>query len=140
MDSFEFLMGRCVSASTIARVDASRPAQDIERSPFAEKSSRFLIDLSGERLREFVCAIWNFCTMDDADVVSFAFGGRDRNPVTRGGGSSRRVWTWPNRIRCGDTGLQDVKCSSTTHYEKWKVTERDWTKWTQHNPGSPAVD
>ena len=130
------------------RVDASRPAQDIERSPFAEKIFKiFDHDLSGELdFVEFVCAIWNFCTMDDADVVSFAFECfEDRNPVTK------EWWLQQEGVDLltqsildhGGAGRKTCKVFfDDIIMRNGKVTERDWTKWTQHNRRAlrPLID
>ena len=95
---------------------------------------------------EFVCAIWNFCTMDDADVVSFAFECfGDRNPVTK------EWWLQQEGVDLLTQSIFDVETQAYKTCKVFfddiimrngKVTERDWTKWTQHNRRAlrPLID
>ena len=112
---------------------------DLERTPFSERVFNiFDHDLSGELdFVEFVCAIWNFCSMDDVEVISFTFECfANRNSATK-------EWLLDGQ---GVTFLMDslFDADTQTHkitseyfnaiiYTHGCVTEREWTKWTQHN-------
>ena len=112
---------------------------DVERTPFAKKIfDIFDHDLSGELdFVEFVCAVWNFCTMDDADIVTFAFECfGSKNPLTT-------EWMMDDK---GVGFLMDSLFNRDTQqykvtkdffediiYKSGMITEREWTKWTQHN-------
>ena len=88
---------------------------------------------------EFVCAIWNFCTMDDADVVSFAFECfGDRNPVTK------EWWLQQEGVDLLTQSIFDVETQAYKTCKVFfddiimrngKVTERDWTKWSATRRG-----
>lgn len=107
-----------------------------DRTPFAEKIFKiFDHDLSGELdFVEFVCAVWNFCTMDDSEVVSFAFECfGDRNVVTK-------EWKIEQEgVDLLTKSIFDIETQAyktcklffdDVIYRNGKVTERDWTKWS----------
>ena len=83
---------------------------------------------------EFVCAVWNFCTMDDSEVVSFAFECfGDRNVVTK-------EWKIEQEgVDLLTKSIFDIETQAyktcklffdDVIYRNGKVTERDWTKWS----------
>ena len=84
--------------------------------------------------------------MDDADVVSFAFECfGDRNPVTK------EWWLQQEGVDLLTQSIFDVETQAYKTCKVFfddiimrngKVTERDWTKWTQHNRRAlrPLID
>ena len=117
-------------------VSRARASFRADRTPFAEKIFKiFDHDLSGELdFVEFVCAVWNFCTMDDSEVVSFAFECfGDRNVVTK-------EWKIEQEgVDLLTKSIFDIETQAyktcklffdDVIYRNGKVTGRDWTKWS----------
>lgn len=110
---------------------------DIERTPFALKIFHiFDNDHSGEvDFVEFVSAIWNFCSMANEEIGSFAFECFGTyNKTTRAYQMNDPKFLMDSIF---DKDTRDAKV--TQHYfdeiiyRNGHLTYKDWTKWLQHN-------